>query len=91
MKRAGVSRLRWKIRKDSVDPEEGEVGLRCGLDDGWIGLAGGSEGAEEEGTGNDGEHDGRSEDGILPGSVRDEGYAGLFGEGAVLPRVGGSC
>ena len=36
------------------------------LDEGWIRLAGGAEGAEEEGTGNDGEHDCRSEDGVLP-------------------------
>jgi hypothetical protein len=37
-----------------VDPEEGEVGLGRGLDDGGIGLARGTEGAEEEGAGHDG-------------------------------------
>ena len=48
MNRAGVSRLGGQIGEDRVDPEEGEVGLGRGLDDGGIGLAGGAEGAEEE-------------------------------------------
>lgn len=83
-------KIRWKVGEDSKNPEEGEVGFRRCLDDGWIRLAGGAEGAEEEGTGNDGEHDCRSEDGVLPSGVRDEGYASFLGEGAVLLGVGGS-
>ena len=73
-----------QVGQDGVDPEEGEVGLGRGLDDGGIGLAGGAEGAEEEGAGHDGEHDGRGEDGVLPGGIGDEGNAGLLGEFVVL-------
>ena len=91
MNRKGVSRLGGRIGEDRVDPEEGEVGLGRGLDDGGIGLAGGAEGAEEERAGHDGEHDRRGEDGVLPGGVGDEGDAGLRGEFVVLALVGGSC
>ena len=38
----------WQVGEDRVDPEEGEVGFRRGLDDGGVGLAGGTEGAEDQ-------------------------------------------
>ena len=66
-----------KIGEDRVDPEEGEVGLGRGLDDGGIGLTAGTEGAEEERAGHDGENDGGGEDGVFPGGVGNEGDAGL--------------
>src|ERR1035437_4950212 len=84
-------KIRWKVGEDSKYPEEGEVGFRRCLDDGWIRLAGGAEGTEEEGTGNDGKHDRRRKDGVLPGSIRDEWYASFFGESGVLMGVGGSA
>ncbi len=46
-----------QIGEHRVDPEEEEVGLGSGLDDGGIGHAGGAEGAEEECARNDGEHE----------------------------------
>jgi hypothetical protein len=81
-------KTRWKIGKNSIDPKEGEIGLGCGLDDGGIGLASGSEGAEEEGASDDGKNDCRSEDRVLPGGVGDEGDASFLGEGVVLMGVG---
>ena len=74
----GSFKIGWKVGEDSIDPEEGEVGLGRGLDDGGIRLAGGAEGAEPERAGHDGKHDGRGEDGVLPCGVRDEGNAGLL-------------
>ena len=71
----GRFETRRQVSEDRIDPEKGEVGFGRGLDDGGIGLAGGAEGAEEEGTGHDGEHDGGGEDGVLPCGVGNEGDA----------------
>ena len=80
-----------QIGEDGVDPEEGEVGLGRGLDDGGVGLTGGAEGAEPERAGHDGEQDGGGEDGVFPCGVGHEGDAGLFGELVVLLRRRCSC
>ena len=53
------------------------------------GCAGGTEGAKEEGAGHDGEHDRGGEDGIFPGSIGNEGDAGLVGELVVFALIGG--
>ena len=77
-----------QIGEDGVDPEEGEVGLGRGLDDGGVGLARGAEGAEQERAGHDGKQNGRGEDGVLPCGVGNEGNAGLLGEFVVFLHVG---
>jgi hypothetical protein len=74
----GRFQTRRQERQDRVDPEEREIGFRRGLDDGGIRLSGGTERAEEERTGDDGEHDGRREDRVFPCGVRHKGYA-VFG------------
>ncbi len=72
-----------------VEPEEEEVRLGRGLDDGGVGLSGGPEGTEEEGAGHDREHDGSGEDDVLPDAIWNEGFAFILDQVVILALVGG--
>ena len=85
----GRFETRRQERQDRVDPEEREIGFRRGLDDGGIGLSGGTERAEEESTGDDGEHDGRRKDRVLPYGVRHKGHAVLLDQLVIFALVSG--
>ena len=76
-------------RQDRVDPEEREIGLRRGLDDGGIRLPAGTERAEEESTSDDGEQDGGRKDRVFPCGVGHKGDAVLLNQLVIFALVGG--
>ena len=85
----GCFHRRGQVGEHGIEPEEEEVGLRSGLNDGGIGRAGRAEWAEIESAKGDGKKDEGGKEHIFPNGAGDEGYAVFLGELVIFLDVGG--